>query len=97
MEIAVDQQDIQALSDQISRAVADYVRSYYDLAAVMHSVAGAGGSIGGPLAQELSSKFTQKEDIFENIKTELLEALEYMGEKGRGLARTMNDISGNLR
>ena len=95
--IVVDQNDIRELEDAISIAVADYIRSYADLSAVMHKVAGPGGAIGGPLAQELLAKYTQKEPIFEAIKTELVNAESYMGDKGRALARTMNSISGGLR
>jgi len=95
--VVVDQNDIRALEENINYACSAYVASYNDLEVVMHTFQNGSGSIAGPLANELSSKFNQKEQIFAAIRSELVKAQEYMGEKGKQLANTMNSISAGMR
>ena len=93
--IHVDEASLTDLRDALATAGEDYRRELARLTALIQEI--TSGDIQGDPANDLLAKFNAKEDTFNNLKTTIEEAQEYMGIKSQQFGSVIGDISSSMR
>jgi len=93
--VVVTLSDVAAVEGELRDHISTYGRNLDDLEDVMANATGK--SIQGPLADGIKAKYESKKDIFEQIRTELNNAADYMSDQQDRLNNTINKVSDGLQ